>query len=69
MVVIETMIANSSAIGTASQMPSTPISSGRISKAAIKNTNVLKKDSIADTLPLENAVNILEEKIFIPVNK
>lgn len=58
-----------SAIGTASQMPSTPIISGRSNKAATKNTKVLKKDSKADIFPFEKAVNILDAKILTPVNK
>lgn len=46
-----------------------PMISGRIKIHAAIMTKVLKKEMIAETLPLENAVNNEDEKIFNPANK
>ena len=66
---MEKIRASPSATGTASQIPFSPISAGRINKAMTKKTKVRKKDSIPDIFPFENAVNKLDAKMLIPVNK
>lgn len=50
-------------------MPFTAKNCGRINSPATINTNVRKKDIRAEILPFENAVNIADAKIFIPLNK
>ena len=59
----------SSAIGTASHTPVTPMCFGRTSKAVHINANVLSTEIIADTLPLDRAVNSDEANILKPQNK
>ena len=66
---MDTKKARISATGTASHIPSTPQIKGKSSKKITRKTNVRKKERIADTFPLDNAVNNAEEKILIPVNK
>lgn len=58
-----------SAIGTASQMPFTPIKYGRMSIFAVIKTNVRTNEMTADIFPSENAVNMEEANIFMPANK
>ena len=60
---------NSSAIGTASHTPVTPKILGRVSNSTGINPNVRRNDKIADNVPLDNAVNIAEAKIFNPQNR
>ena len=67
--IIETPSDKISANGTDNQIPSEPIIRGNMIKLAIKNTKVRKNEMIAEILPFENAVNILEAKILTPVNK
>ena len=55
--------------GTASQTPFTPNSMGRVSNPIVIKQNVLKKEIIAETFPLDKAVKIAEEKILNPQNK
>ena len=57
-----------SAIGTASHIPSTPITLGsKIIEAEIK-ANVLKNDITAEIIPFDNAVKRPDAKMFIPAN-
>ena len=60
---------NNSDKGTAIHTPSTSNNKGNSNNAITKNTNVLKKDRMADTLPFEKAVKKLDAKMFNPVNK
>ena len=50
--------ARTSAAGMESQTPSTPRTSGSVSTAARMNTKVLRKERMAETLPLDRAVNL-----------
>lgn len=60
---------SSSAIGTASQTPITPISLGKITSSTRISPKVRKNDIIADIFPLDKAVYAAEVKIFNPQNK
>ena len=62
-------IVKNSAIGTESQIPFTPIKYGSKRILMTINTNVRINEIIADTFPSEKAVNIEDEKIFIPAKK
>ena len=42
---------------------------GKISNAQATNKNVRQNDNTADTLPLDNAVNSADAKMFNPINK
>ena len=57
-----------SATGTASQIPLTPISCGRIRIFATIIPNVRTKEMIAEIFPLENAVNMEDAKMLVPAN-
>ena len=59
-------IVNSSATGTASQIPFTPRNFGRSKIFVTIIPNVRTKEMIAEIFPLENAVNMEEAKILIP---
>lgn len=59
----------SSAKGTTIQMPTTPKNNGNIIILGIKKPKERIKEISADIFPLENAVNIAEEKILNPSNK
>ena len=61
--------ANNSATGTATQIPIIPKSCGKTIKEIRVKTKVLHIDSIAETLPFENAVNIDEIKILSPIKR
>ena len=58
-----------SAIGTESQMPTLPMSCGRMRMLADKIRKVRRKEIMADVFPSENEVNIAEAKILKPVNR
>lgn len=60
---------NPSETGTASQTPFIFQKTGKINNATLKNRNVLKKESIAEILPFDSAVNKAEAKTFSPINK
>lgn len=51
------------------QTPFIPISNGNTKTDITINTKVLRKDIIADILPLERAVNNADVKRFNPINK
>lgn len=53
----------------AAQMPSMPQKIGKISTAATWNTTVLRKEIVADTIPLLRAVKNEEPKILNPQSK
>ena len=55
-----------SAATTASQMPSTPMRSGRVKIDTIWNSSVRKKLMAADTAPLFSAVKNAEPKMLNP---
>jgi hypothetical protein len=63
------MIDRNSANGTAIHIPLTPIMNGSINRAIKTNTNVLSNEIMAETFPLDSAVNNIEVKIFNPMNK
>lgn len=65
----DTNIVSSSANGTAIHTPTTSKNCGSISKATEIKTNVLKVEMIADTFPLDKAVNVAEANMFKPQNK
>ena len=50
-------------------IPLTPKNSGKINTATICNTNVLKKDIVAEVKPSFNAVKNPEVKMANPINK
>ena len=50
-------------------MPTTPKNNGNIIILGIKKPKERIKEISADIFPLENAVNIAEEKILNPSNK
>ena len=52
-----------------SHIPFTLKTNGNKSIPALKNTNVLRNIITAATFPLEKAVNIVDEKMFIPLKK
>ena len=56
-----------SAAGVASQMPFTPKTAGRISIVISINTKEREKARIAETIPLDKAVNIPLAKILKPI--
>lgn len=58
--------AHTSATVMASQIPSIPRNTGRISTDSIWNTRVLRKATAADTPPLLRAVKKEDTKILIP---
>ncbi len=58
---------STSARGTASQIPGSPITIGRSMMEVESSKKVRKKEIRADTTPLEKAVNIEEAKMFSPV--
>ena len=66
---MEKIAAKNSATGIASHIPFTPITNGNKSIAKLKNTNVLSTIIIAAIFPLEKAVNIAAENMFVPVKK
>ena len=53
--------------GTTSHTPSTPSIYGKVTIPITNNINVLSNESKAEVFPSENAVNIPEVKIFIPL--
>ena len=55
--------------GTAIHTPVIPRIRGRISKHMTRKNRVLANDMMADTFPLDKAVNIPEDIILIPLNK
>ena len=55
--------------GTISQIPLTPKNWGKTIIPIINNIKVLIIESIADILPLENAVNIPQVNILNPLTK
>ncbi len=57
----------SSAAGVASHMPFTPKTSGSTIMVISINTKDLENASMADTIPLDNAVNIPLAKILKPM--
>jgi len=59
----------SSAAGVASQIPFTPKIMGRAIMVISINTNDRENARRADTIPLDNAVNIPLAKILKPINK
>ena len=61
-------IAASSAIGFASHAPVTPSRAGRVNMAIIIKTNEREKARMADTMPLDRAVNIPLAKTLKPMN-
>mgnify|MGYP007128679856 CR=1 FL=1 len=60
---------NSSAAGTASHTPVTPMIRGNNMRKAVINPNVRKKEIRADIFPFESAVNRAEAKILHPENR
>ena len=58
-----------SATGTAIHTPVIPKNRGSTRMLPATSPNVRKKDSMAETLPLDNAVNMADVKIFNPQNK
>lgn len=60
---------SSSANGTEIQTPTTSKNCGSISKPREIKTNVLKVEIIANTFPLDRAVNAAEANIFKPQHK
>lgn len=64
-----TVKANISASTTASQTPLSPNIAGSINIIAIWKSSVLKKDIIAETSPLFNAVKNDDAKILKPLIK
>lgn len=65
----ETNKVSSSANGTAIHTPITSKNCGSISKAREINTNVRKIEMIADTFPLDKAVNVADANMLTPQNK
>ena len=65
----DTNIVSSSANGTAIHIPKTSKNCGSISSATEIKTNVRNVDIIADTFPLDKAVNVAEANILKPQNK
>lgn len=65
----DTNTVSNSASGTAIHTPTTSKNCGSISKAREINTNVRKVEMIADTFPLDRAVNVVEANTFKPQNK
>ena len=59
--------AMSSAAGVASQIPFTPKTAGRTSMVISMNTKEREKARIAETIPLDSAVNIPLAKILNPI--
>ena len=55
-----------SAATTASQMPSTPMISGRVRTDTTWNSSVRRKEIAADTVPLFSAVKNAEPKMLKP---
>ena len=64
---IVTNSAITSAAAMENQMPSTPSKAGKTIITMIWNTNVLKKEIIADTSPLFRAVKKEEPHTLIPI--
>lgn len=60
---------SNSATGTVSQIPFTSITNGSRNMDSNRKTNVRRKEMIAETFPLESAVNIPEEKILVPTKR
>ena len=60
---------SNSAIGIANHTPVTCKNPGRTKRETVINPNVRIKDIIADTFPLDNAVNKAETKILHPENR
>ena len=58
-----------SAKGTVSQIPFRSNNIGKIIIPIITRTKVLKTEISAEILPFENAVNIEEVKIFMPIGR
>ena len=58
--------AMTSATTTASHTPSSPRKIGRIRTAPLWNTRVLRKEIVADTIPLPRAVKKAEPQILKP---
>ena len=58
-----------SAKGTVSQIPFRSNNIGKMIIPIMTRTKVLKTEISAEILPFENAVNIEEVKIFIPIGR
>ena len=66
---ITTNTDKNSVTGIANHIPLILKTNGNNNIDKLKKTNVLRNIIIEATFPLENAVNIAAEKMFIPVNK
>ena len=66
---ITTNTDKNSVAGIANHIPLTLKTNGNNNIDKLKNTSVLRNIIIEATFPLENAVNIAAEKMFVPVNK
>ena len=64
--IIEINRVDNSAKGTISHTPFTPKNLGKINSPITKKTKVLSKESRAEILPFEKAVNIPDAKILKP---
>lgn len=65
----DTIAPAKSARGVAIHTPAKPKMRGNNNRQITKNTNVLKKDSIADNLPLDKAVKNAVVKTPIPLKR
>lgn len=65
----QTISERNSAIGTASQIPFTPIIKGSTTNPIMTKTNVRMKEIVADTFPFDKAVNSIDANILNPMNK
>lgn len=63
------MIADSSAVVIAHQMPSRSKKIGRIRTEIIWNTSVRRKEIVAETAPLLRAVKKADVKMLMPASK
>jgi hypothetical protein len=66
---VQTISDRNSANGIASHIPLTPNNNGNTHSPVNTKTNVLSSEMKADTFPFERAVNNMEVKILIPINK
>ena len=66
---LHTISERNSANGTANQIPFIPNIIGSTNNPIKTKTNVRINEIVAEILPLENAVNIIEVNILNPMNK
>lgn len=64
---METTMVSTSAIGTASQIPGSPINMGKTTIDEVSSKKVRKNEISADITPFDSEVKSDEAKIFIPV--